>query len=919
MMSVAPLAGGQEHYYAGLSASTSTGTYYAENGEKPGLWFGKGLRAFGIKEGSVVDVSVFRNLFRGLSPDGKRPLVQNARAGHGRTRRPGFDLTFSAPKSFSVLWALARPEQRATLAEAHDKAVRAALRFLEDTLAFTRKRDAEGAVVRTKADLVIARFGHLTSRAGDMQVHEHCLVLNLAVDAAGAIRTVDGRPLFVNKMLLGSIFRLALSKELCDLGLSCTRPLARSLTEKARQASQKVRSERNLEDKVMAGAAALLSRRREPTFEIDGVPAEIISVFSKRSQEIRALLQKQSHTGAVAAAQACLQTRQKKGEAVPLDRLLAAWRDTARQKDFPPEKAQALFTDKDLQVSEKKAFRKAFRTAVKVLVNHPKKSSFSASDLLRETCIAAQGKGISFEAIQRRLPQAIERSKLCAVGQDRDGQARFAGAKLVAKEQDVLAFVKTTRDAKRHVVAADRVQHVLKYWRLLSGKKFDLNQEQAAALRNITTREGSVHLVLGMAGTGKSTLFEAARLVWEGEGYRVLGLCPSGKATQGLQEGSGIASYTIHKYLEEQKKPFFRLDTVRITKNTVVVLDEAGMVDTELLHRVVTKVQEVGAKLILSGDPRQHQAVEKGQMLGTLETLAKAEQWPVINELKEIVRLREDWRKEAAHELARGDAAAALKRYQENDCVRVAGDRQQAIQELVKAYVADGLSNKRVQEKLILVGLNAEAKRINEQVQRQRRGLARFYDLAFVKLKGQTIHHGDRVLFTQNSTHYGVQNGSLGTVKHIDMARRLITVKLDTGVKVTLSTKKYRDIELGYAVTSHDGQGTTCERAYVLAGGTMTYREQSYVDMTRSRGRTQIFVDRANAGPSLTVLAEQMSRSRANDSAVDHLVSASAKDQTQELAQAADQSRRQARERKRDVEKPTPRQPEPTKEHRLGR
>lgn len=129
-------------------------------------------------------------------------------------------------------------------------------------------------------------------------------------------------------------------------------------------------------------------------------------------------------------------------------------------------------------------------------------------------------------------------------------------------------------------------------------------------------------------------------------------------------------------------------------------------------------------------------------------------------------------------------------------------------------------------------------------------------------MKGQTLHEGDRVLFTRNSRIYGVRNGHLGTVETIDRTWNTLTARLDEGERVTVPLSRYQDVKLGYAITTHKGQGVTVENAYALVGGAMQDRELSYVQMSRTRGETRLYTDRNEAGDDLTDLARQMSKSR---------------------------------------------------------
>lgn len=169
MPSIAAMASGQERYYTELARED----YYLAGGEPPGYWLGKGAHALGL-DGAVEKVAL-SHLFSGLDPEGKRPLVQLQK---GRDHQPGRDHTFSAPKSVSVLWSVAPPDLREAIERAHARAVQAAVSYLEETAAWTRR--GRGGETLEKAGLIVAAFPHSTSRAQDVQLHTHALVLNVA-------------------------------------------------------------------------------------------------------------------------------------------------------------------------------------------------------------------------------------------------------------------------------------------------------------------------------------------------------------------------------------------------------------------------------------------------------------------------------------------------------------------------------------------------------------------------------------------------------------------------------------------------------------------------------------------------------------------------------------------------------------------
>ena len=296
MLSISGMAAGQANYYAELARED----YYVEGGEPRGAWIGKGAAALGLS--GKVSKAALRNLFDGISPDGSERLVQAQRCGSARERRAGFDLTFSAPKSVSTLWAISSSQTRAVIQEAHFDAVAAAVGYLEHTEAFTR-RGGRGERLK-RAELTVAVFEHGTSRAQDPQLHSHALLLNVGRATDGSFGALRHPDLFRHKMAAGAVYRAEL---VCQL---------------------------------RAGLGLTFSPLRN-WFEVDGVPKELSATFSTRRHEIEAALAEQGLRGAKASELAALTTRSRKGH-VSRAELFEAWQEVGEAHSFSRLSAEAL-------------------------------------------------------------------------------------------------------------------------------------------------------------------------------------------------------------------------------------------------------------------------------------------------------------------------------------------------------------------------------------------------------------------------------------------------------------------------------------------------------------------------------------------------------------------------------------------------
>ena len=270
MLSIGAMSGNQSEYYTRLAQQD----YYLSGGEPEGYWRGKGASA--MRLGKLVKPRVLGRLFHGYSPSNKK-LVQNA----GKpNRQPGWDLTFSAPKSVSVLWSQADSKLRNNIQAAHRQAVDKTIEFIEER--FAESRVGKGGTERVKAKLVVAAFEHSCSRALDPQLHTHSLVLNLGVCNDGKVRTITSKDLYRAKMLSGAFYRCELANQLISkCGLQLTRPLN---NQNAKQA----------------------------WFEVAGIPLDLVKHFSKRRTQILDSLKARGLETASAASFAALATRSAK-------------------------------------------------------------------------------------------------------------------------------------------------------------------------------------------------------------------------------------------------------------------------------------------------------------------------------------------------------------------------------------------------------------------------------------------------------------------------------------------------------------------------------------------------------------------------------------------------------------------------------
>jgi Ti-type conjugative transfer relaxase TraA len=454
-----------------------------------------------------------------------------------------------------------------------------------------------------------------------------------------------------------------------------------------------------------------------------------------------------------------------------------------------------------------------------------------------------------FRTALTRLDTSAELVRL-SEGDTKD-HARFSTREMVAAEARMMEAAGALATASTHGVSTAHVQAV-------QARHARLSDEQREAVAHITA-SGQIAAVAGAAGAGKSASLEAAREAWEAEGYRVRGAALAGKAAEELQRSAGIESRTLHALEYSWSR-----DRDPLSSRDVLVIDEAGMVGSRQMGRVLEQAREAGAKVVLVGDARQLQPIEAGAAFR-----AVAEQIGVV-EIETIRRQRQDWAREASQAFAAGEIAVGLAAYAERGHVRLVEDREAAKAAIVRDSLAAGLADG---ASLILAHTNDDVRDLNALVraERQRAG-ALSAEAAFQTARGERgFAAGDRLVFLKNDRDLGVKNGTLGTVEQAENER--LMVRLD-GVNeagaarvVTVHQATYAHVDHGYAVTLHKAQGATVDQTFVLASGGMD-RHLAYVGMTRHRDAATLYAGRDDFKDE-AALARQLSRARPKASTLD--------------------------------------------------
>lgn len=529
------------------------------------------------------------------------------------------------------------------------------------------------------------------------------------------------------------------------------------------------------------------------------------------------------------AQQIDLEPQHKIGAAVAKERL-ARWADHQRIALANGEK---LFVEPELAL-----------TAIT-----RQQSTFTHHDIARfvnrHTVDAAQ-----FQAVYDKV---LGCESLVRLGVDEQQRERFTMQAMLAVETEMLGHAEQLLARPAHQVEASYVEQAL--------TSRTLSSEQQLAFNHLVS-DGDLKNVIGYAGSGKSYLLGAAREAWEAQGYQVHGVTLSGIAAENLEAGSGITSRTM-----ASRTYYWDKGEQLLTDKDILVVDEAGMMGSRQLHRLLAEAAKHQAKIVLVGDPYQLQAIEAG---GAFR--AVSEHSPTVS-LTEIRRQQVAWQREATVELATGKTEAAIERYAKQAHVHAFETQAMAKYGLVELW-NDARLAQPDKTQIILTYTREDVRSLNEMARQLRRKENELgVDHTLMTERGERVFaEHDRVYFLKNDRDLGVKNGTLGTIERIQ--NNLLVVRLDPSDPqakvrmITFSTERYNHLDHGYAATIHKTQGVTVDRAYLLASKYMD-GHATYVGLSRHRLSADVFYSQ-EAFANERALVHALSRERSKDVTLDY-------------------------------------------------
>jgi conjugative relaxase-like TrwC/TraI family protein len=801
-------AGGYARYLEGKTIAPERGDYYlAPDGsptEAPGRWLSdrETLERLGIDPDGAVAGRDFIALMEGRDPGSGRWLRP---AGADGSRGGGVDVTFSAPKSVSVVWALSDRWQREQIESAHARAVERAVAYMREQVGLVRRR-YEGQVVEEPAkDLLATAYQHTTARgtsdgvAPDPQLHTH-VVITGAVREDDQFVAVASRPVFRATREVGAFYRSALAEELRSEGYG-------------------------IEQATGNGGKY---------FEIAGVPEGLRQAFSSRHREIVAAAERfrAKHGRAPERGEIrelALENRRAKDLQTRGD-LQRAWARTAEAFEFGPDETVRL-----IGAAEPAAHERPVADAIEATLT-AQEAIFEARQLRAVALEQTAGQLSPEQALALTRAMLAERRVLTLEG------GRMTTLQIRAQEQAIeRRSLELAKPAGREVGDPARAHAAREVAERLGAP---LSPEQERALLALTGPE-RLGVLIGPAGTGKGVVIDAAARAEQLAGRETIGVAVSGSTAERLGADSpALAGQTMTIDALIARAEHGR---VRVGPETTVILDEAGMVDHNRMGNLTALVEQSGAKLIAVGDGRQLPSIGPGGMFDRLATHAN------MAELGEIRRTTDPAEQKAWVSLRAGEPERAMAHYRSQGRLFFEDTREQAAERAVQRWAKLTEDHDPRTVALIADSSNVEIDRLNARAQHLR---AQRGDLGETEIPLPNRHYGlregDLITFTAQHRPAGtpkVENGTRGEVIGVTADNRSLILAVDgSGRQVQIAGEDLAHLRLAYAQHVYRQQGATVDHAVILTGGWQTSRESAYVQASRARHGSEWILAREDLG-----------------------------------------------------------------------
>jgi conjugative relaxase-like TrwC/TraI family protein len=646
---------------AGVRSASGAANYFAkddyytvEGSSEISLWAGEGSEDLGLS--GEVSKDAFEGVLSGILPSGEAVAqVEN--------RRAGYDLTFSMPKSASIMAYVAGDKR---VLEANMAAVKQTMAWVEKNLAEGR-RDIEGRKVPVQTgNLVYALFQHDTSRALDPQAHIHAVIANLTRMPDGKWQALHADKLWSHNSIIGSIYHAFLRAGLERIGYQVE------------------------------------LKGKHGTFEISGVPKAVIGAFSQRREEILDHATRLGIKSPEGLREITKRSRDPKLDVEDRAALKQGWIDQAATHGFYGKDLRAAAEARAGLAAPESALERGYRAIVDAVdgarqtlgallrphdplvdnalaraVKSPGEARAQLAvasavrmlsereaawpvNLLSKTALDLGLKGVTVDMIEKRIDRLVQNRQLIpgvATAADRTGRM-VTTQEALRTEEKILGSVEDGKGTAEPIVAAAEAPQ-----RLQEASVLPLNPGQLAAATMILSSADRTVSVQGVAGAGKSTMLQAVARVAEAEGRSITGLAFQNKMVADLAEGAGIKAQTIASFVLANERFITERDTPRYDAareklaGTMLLVDETSMVssnDMLKLHQISSALSV--DKLVLVGDRQQLSSIDAGKAFAMIQvgggTVARMDQ---------NIRQRTDQLRTVAALANIGKAGAALK------------------------------------------------------------------------------------------------------------------------------------------------------------------------------------------------------------------------------------------------------------------
>ncbi len=807
-------------------------SYYLDADEPPGRWHGRGADVLGLR-GEVRDED-FLDIMAGVHPGSRGGLLGRA---YGESSVRGFDITANAPKSVSVLFAVGDDFVRHEALASHDAAVAAMVRWIE-THAHTRFRiNGEVAVVDAEG-IVAATFRQHTSRALDPHLHTHIVVANRVRSPDGRWLALDARTLKLDQRTLSAMYHATLRAELtARLGVHW--------------------------EPIVNGIA-----------EIDGIDKTVLEEFSSRTADVVRRFDEKldrfidtmernptPRERWQLEREAVVDSRPAKAHGIEAAALHEQWRTQVGALGLEPITVvdEAIWPGRTRPLTtevESSMINQALHSLAE------KQSSWRPAEITRELA-AVLPADLGIDPAQ--IPDLLDRLTADAIGGRCASISRpIPNGATLRRDGRPITEAATDRALTTPAILAQ--EHELATWaeRRTTAQWTDSAEAPRRAEVELTVAQaetaaavaGDAHLVLvvGPAGTGKTTALKPAVDQLHADGRAVFGLAPSAVAAEVLATETTATADTIDKLLFEHSADRPPTHTYDLPRGTTVIVDEAGMISTDKLHQLATLADDRAWRVVLVGDPMQLSAVGRGGMFEHLIDTCGA------IELDQVHRFSNEWERAASLQLRRGDPAVAGIY---DDHGRLHGGTATRMQrEALDAWEAGRHAGETV---LLTAPTNETVAALNQSAQQRRIDAGELDTRQYLAVGDGRLYVGDEIVTRRNQRQlltdqqHMVRNRDQWTVAALHRNGDVTATGASGTVRLPADYVT-EHVELGYAQTSHAAQGRTVDRSILVLDGPSDVRG-IYVPLTRGRHHNDAYITATGEQTAVDVFSESIARS----------------------------------------------------------